>query len=855
MPRPHPIDAEVHIERLHREVERVFGRPLAYPKDCESLAQSIIEQTARSISASTLKRVFGFTVTNSMPSTYTLDTLAQYAGYAGWGSLLQQPAAIATAVLPEMQWEVVHERSRTVSGYTLEAIKRKSGLRYENTIDRAFFRAHLDAFLHSPCTATAFVAPGGYGKSIGLARAVERLWLGEGAPHGDDAAWFVQASNLSSLEPGNFDLRRWLLAQMGLTGYATYRAYFHAHPEARKGRLLLIIDALDEHAVETSQLDELLSQLVDVIGSSTTPWFRVILSMRTATWGRLLPLVREAAAFREQWFKVQFEPQDETPTNVPLLTPEEVKQIIQQTRNDTDVPHELPLAPVPDTLRHPYYLQLFLQAQPQGLLHPTNELALIEQFLHRRMYSSPQADEQVVLLQVLIRLTDYGCKAPWVDKHRLTAALPEDRMAYRRLVSFGILVEERTQTLFGKRVTRVQFGHQNLFEILVARHWIEQAGGITTALLQAVAERYADNALRLPLLTWIIAYALRAQAFDALRSIFALPLSPLELKAIGRTLGCALRSDDATRNTLAPYYARHPAGRTYYFESFVDQDYLVKQFMTSLRHYLNHSTSPHARIFGHAMLLLGHLLHLDAEDCHRQARLLEALSHEEALHPLPLGRSIAYRLLYHHHLCQGIPAALLEETIRLAASAPHAADDFRGFPCYHLFVMEALNLCGYIEEACTVMHEAQRAYPQTTDYRHRTTFYQMLHTQYALTYLKNGATTRACKLFKRLQEDHSLKHPTTYPTFYYSHVHLLFLSAEIALLMHRAKEAQSLLHQAMDLSRKLGFRFFEVQGLLRLGGMMNGRSEPLPSPSYLHQANAILEERGFPVYEPRPHNP
>ena len=73
-----------HIERLKKEVVWVFGRSLDSPTEFESLAEEIYEKTGEKISASTLKRVFGYLHYGSAPRKNTLAVLARYCGYNGW---------------------------------------------------------------------------------------------------------------------------------------------------------------------------------------------------------------------------------------------------------------------------------------------------------------------------------------------------------------------------------------------------------------------------------------------------------------------------------------------------------------------------------------------------------------------------------------------------------------------------------------------------------------------------------------------------------------------------------------------------------------------------------------------------
>ncbi|HEY8920364.1 MAG TPA: hypothetical protein VIM87_28185 [Chitinophaga sp.] len=59
-------------------------------RDFENLQQLILDETGVSLSASTLRRVWGRVTYNSLPSTTTLDTLARFAGTANWRQFIKE---------------------------------------------------------------------------------------------------------------------------------------------------------------------------------------------------------------------------------------------------------------------------------------------------------------------------------------------------------------------------------------------------------------------------------------------------------------------------------------------------------------------------------------------------------------------------------------------------------------------------------------------------------------------------------------------------------------------------------------------------------------------------------------------
>ena len=67
-----------------KEIEGKFGTPIKYPKDCESLSNSIQLNCNKLISVSTLKRLMGFVKQVEQPHKHTLDVIANYIGYKDW---------------------------------------------------------------------------------------------------------------------------------------------------------------------------------------------------------------------------------------------------------------------------------------------------------------------------------------------------------------------------------------------------------------------------------------------------------------------------------------------------------------------------------------------------------------------------------------------------------------------------------------------------------------------------------------------------------------------------------------------------------------------------------------------------
>lgn len=76
--------AKPEIEQLMRSVEKRYGSMLNTTTDFEVFSLQLKRSTGHELSASTLKRIWGYVNDNHQPRLTTLDILAQYAGHASY---------------------------------------------------------------------------------------------------------------------------------------------------------------------------------------------------------------------------------------------------------------------------------------------------------------------------------------------------------------------------------------------------------------------------------------------------------------------------------------------------------------------------------------------------------------------------------------------------------------------------------------------------------------------------------------------------------------------------------------------------------------------------------------------------
>lgn len=76
-------------EIIKKKIEEKSGISIRYSRDCDTLSEKISAECKCRISASTLRRLFGFNKSVKEPRLLTLDILSNYLGFATWEDLLK----------------------------------------------------------------------------------------------------------------------------------------------------------------------------------------------------------------------------------------------------------------------------------------------------------------------------------------------------------------------------------------------------------------------------------------------------------------------------------------------------------------------------------------------------------------------------------------------------------------------------------------------------------------------------------------------------------------------------------------------------------------------------------------------
>ncbi|MFD0793489.1 hypothetical protein ACFQZX_07655 [Mucilaginibacter litoreus] len=515
-----------YYDLLKKEVLTKSGIQNITPADCKLIAADIFNKTKHSISETTLKRMYGFAYSKFKPSLFTIDVMARYCNYQGWEDFcLKKDSLISGTAQKQTNWDALKINARKITNFTLQVLRNKSGIPYAQTIKRNFIDLHLNDFLNSDCIATLISAPAGYGKTVALCHWVEERQALNSQAITNDIILFFSTNALMNAFLSGQDLNHWLLALLGYTSNEDITTLFDRQHKTG-GNFFLIIDDFDEHVYKPEQFRLLLNQLTDVLSLyQSVSWFKVILTMRAATW---INNRHEFDNDNIKWHKA-FITDDNWAINVPLFNTQEIRELVLSINPAL---HYNVSSDIAINFSHPLYFQFYYKQRKDNFtLNDINHACiyeLVSTFILNKIYMGTHSAEKLLLLTGVVENMDIVKGQYEVSKIKVNGLIKQYHHAYNELLSIGFIREINNSTGLNYN-TSIQFTTNNFLEYTIAKFLLDKNNRtFDKVLINNINTLFINNNRKLPVLKWCIIYAIKAGQQKSFDLISSTQLTPSE---------------------------------------------------------------------------------------------------------------------------------------------------------------------------------------------------------------------------------------------------------------------------------------------------------------------------------------
>ena len=553
------------LERLKKEILNKFGQELSYNKDCEALAEIVCDTTGGRISATTIRRFYGFLKSPSAPSKFTLDLLARYVDYKSWNDfeLAHASEEREEKVLPK-NWLAFQKRAFELSDNAYNLIKNQSGIPFKAVAKRKIGEDRIENFIESDKMALSFVAPGGSGKSTMLAKWYEGIRRNTS---NKDIVLFFDASFMINCLSSDFMLERWLEEQLN-SNSKSYLKHFLDRPKACEGKIILILDALDEVSYENTKLERLFLQLNQFIANrKDSKNMKLILTSRTSTWEKFaMPFIQKENSLLEAWYEIDLDLDQIDKRNFPPMNAGEIQHVFDATINQQFF-YELKVENLDYYQRHtisnPFFLELFVKTYaPDKANEASDGFKLINEFLKNKVYYSRYSEEKIEILKGILKIQKHGKGLHSVKKMDLKSMYPihlktagNYYYAYEEMLSYGLISEYVSVNEYNGYCKFIKIYNEQLFEILLVNELIDFNGGVDFELFKQIETDYQEFELKDRLIAQLFSIAVNSDKFEVLARFFELNEATLTSSAVTDVLTTVITKMDDRKIDLIKAYA------------------------------------------------------------------------------------------------------------------------------------------------------------------------------------------------------------------------------------------------------------------------------------------------------------
>lgn len=798
------------VDYAKEEVQKKYGRPISYAKDCSILSEEITAITNRQISVTTLKRFFGIVESRFNPSKFTLDTLAIYLKFTNWQDFVNSFEKEKHTFAEEDSWDLLKKRARLITDYSLKSMRSSVGNQMTEFPLRQFATEKINAFFKSDKVATAFIAPEGHGKTLLITQLVDKYFTGPDPLCPQDVICLIDGRILVKLLSLNFKVNR-IYNLLEFDPQNSVNNYFKNNPDEIKGRFILVIDSINEIFSQSDKLTHFVDNLLKIIASyEHMPWFKIIITCHPDSWQIFKHLMGKNPFLKTHWFDVSFENNIEDLKNIPLLNTDEIVSILKYNRYPQSLESiQFHYPEISDIISHPYFLHLFLEVQKTGKVH--SDIDLLYEYIQHRILSDPIAVEKTKLIDGFLKACDNAKKSTSVNKEQIQL-IADFEIAYIELLSAGILHEFKIPGSYLTVQTFIEFTHTILLEFFLANKWLKE-NELNLDLLKQVITFYDDNkALQCNIIKFIIKIAFKEEKTLFLKDIYSLfavsagktPLIPgsAPYQEIINVIGLELRKNKKVRDILIPWYAKSKSGQLYYFESFFDMDSLVLHAGESLTYYLKYNKTEKAQIYGHFMKFMQAFLSMDIAGCEKEYHNTKAIAFSNGNKPLSTGlyhcAQIIYESVCHNQLSDELMADIFQNAAQLFTLGHQSTNSI---PHYELSIVLALNYGDCFNQINKLSEQVFNRY-ELVKYR-TSAYYQLFRAIYARALLNTGRAPEALSIFEKVRFH-------TIPVNTKQYLLLRYKLIQVEFLMHaqETEHALQLIDDIKSASKMLNFKYF-----------------------------------------------
>jgi len=805
------IFLQPHIQELKNKVLEVAQIDNIIAADCYKLALDISTKTHKTVSQTTIKRVYGFAQARYAPSTFTLNALSQYCNYESWADFIKQMETQNDGSKEHISWNEIAQAAHNITRFTLQTNKHKSGISYLYTIDRQPIADHIHHFLQTDASGCIISAPSGMGKTIGITHWVDRQLADNHLEKRSNIFLHVNSSSLFFAAGFGFHSNKWLAHLLNFPQQQHFEDFISQHEKEAPGNFYIIIDDFNNNLINNRLFDIVFKQLIDMVAYlSNYSWMKIIITLRPSTWQKYGHLIENYTEISKLWFTNFPNGQRANATNLQPFGIPEIQRLIEKISGtpleETDYTRKyFPAISLP--LHFQYYYQLKGNSIKPEMLNPADEFAIASMYLHKNILKGALAAEKQVTLSQLLPLISFFKDIIFINKKEAYHIIKENKSIYNELLHAGVIYEHQEEK--GTRASyQIRFKSLVIATYFIAQNKLDQQdGSLGKPLIDWLENNGHPEEVNLALLKWFIIFSLEAgdfAIFNHIREVnFIEPYLASLILFTCSNLDYIINADPSIDTILNQTFASSA-----FIDIALDHLLMETEYHLALKKLLQYNISPQQKILLHTSLAFFELLYLNDEETLKHIEILRSMPHEHfadfSLNPLSIIENI------HHYYRHNVLKEDAFEEIQLFCHYPERSANLAHKQLIYILGYMFLKLKGADEITLRYL-KAVHQYGLEPERKTTADFRSSILLAIAETHLLMGKREQTEQAFEQVQNLNSSH------TFNRIHKGLL----EMELLRHDHKDYLHIARQLILIAKQFNLSYYEIKVRVYLIGTLN----------------------------------
>lgn len=216
------------------------------------------------------------------------------------------------------------------------------------------------------------------------------------------------------------------------------------------------------------------------------------------------------------------------------------------------------------------------------------------------------------------------------------------------------------------------------------------------------------------------------------------------------SLGLQMRKRE-DKKAIWRHWAKLPNAQSFYFELFVDMDYLIIDHYYALNEYRKHKSTPESSLFASSLLFLRSFMVGNKSQMAKEIQNLNSIPLTEEIHPIPIARYLTAKILYEKEKYGEVTTQTKKQVSYYIhnISIYGVVGKYTSF--FHIWMMEGLVLAKEYNLALDLIYNAEKHGKEVISYYNKGSW-ERYKIYKAFTLLHHGNQMAASSLFSRINQ-------------------------------------------------------------------------------------------------------